>query len=172
MFGLRGTGDRLAALERAVRKLEQAERARGAALDRQLSQLADHAAGQPTAKDLRELRQALHIFKGTPLFRRPDGDVEPIHYAVLCSEHRSYFNLGGDLRHFRQCLRKRDSDSLRKYSMLSLDVMLEWTSCARQNITTVALVQGKAQGGGFETALGAASMAIGAWVALRASIGP
>lgn len=104
---------------------------------------------------LRELRQALHTFKAVPLIRRPDGGIGPIHYAVLCSEHRSYFNLGGDLRHFRQCLRKRDSDSLRKYSMLCLDVMLEWTHCGSQHMTTIALVQGKAHGGGFETALGA-----------------
>lgn len=59
MFGLPRAGDRLAALERAVRKLEEAERERGAAVDRQLSQLAAHAASQPTAKDLRELRQAV-----------------------------------------------------------------------------------------------------------------
>ncbi len=59
MFGLRGIGDRLASLERAVRRLEQAARERGPALDERVSQLADRVARQPEAKDLRELRQAV-----------------------------------------------------------------------------------------------------------------
>lgn len=74
MFGLRRAGDRLAALERAVRKLEQAERERGAAIDRQLSQLAEHAAAQPTAKDLRELRQAVRSL-ASPDDRQTLGDL-------------------------------------------------------------------------------------------------
>ena len=52
-------GERLAALERLVRKLDDAERTRAAEADARLGQLADRLAQQPTAKDLRELRQAV-----------------------------------------------------------------------------------------------------------------
>ena len=59
MFGFLKTGDRLAALERLVRKLDEAERAHAAVVDARLTKLADQVTQQPTAKDLRELRQAV-----------------------------------------------------------------------------------------------------------------
>ena len=104
---------------------------------------------------LRELQEMVRTVKAAPLHRRREGEIEPLHYVVICSDHPLYFNLGGDLRYFRQCLHNRDADSLRKYSMLCLDVMLEWASCGSRHMTTIALVQGKALGGGFEAALGA-----------------
>jgi hypothetical protein len=52
-------GERLAAVERRVRKLDEAERTRAAEADARLDQLAERLAQQPTAKDLRELRQAV-----------------------------------------------------------------------------------------------------------------
>jgi hypothetical protein len=59
MFGFLRTGDRLAALERLVRELDEAERSHAATVDTRLAQLADQVAQQPMAKDLRELRQAV-----------------------------------------------------------------------------------------------------------------
>lgn len=82
-----------------------------------------------------------------------DGRVAPIHYAVLKSAHPDYFNLGGDLRHFRSCIQQRDKEALHQYSKLCLDVMYEWATWLNGRATTVALVQGRALGGGFETAL-------------------
>jgi hypothetical protein len=51
--------DRLAALERQVRKLQETERERGTSLDARLATLAERVGQQPNAKDLRELRQAV-----------------------------------------------------------------------------------------------------------------
>jgi len=57
-FGRR-TQDRLAELERAVRKLGEAGRDRATTIDAKLEELIRAVGDQPTAKDLRELRQAL-----------------------------------------------------------------------------------------------------------------
>src|SRR4029079_15893807 len=61
--------------------------------------------------------------------------------------------LGGDLAYFRECIRQRDHQGLRDYSMLCVDMIYQWSSTLSQHATTVALVQGRALGGGFETAL-------------------
>jgi hypothetical protein len=58
-LGFLRTGARLAALERLVRKLDEAGRSHAATVETRLAQLADQAAQQPTMKDLRELRQAV-----------------------------------------------------------------------------------------------------------------
>lgn len=55
----RRTQDRLAELERAVRKLGEAGRDRATTIDAKLEELIRAVGDQPTAKDLRELRQAL-----------------------------------------------------------------------------------------------------------------
>lgn len=51
--------ERLATLERTVRKLAEADRERMTALDTRLGDIARALEGQPTAKDLREIRQAV-----------------------------------------------------------------------------------------------------------------
>ncbi len=84
-----------------------------------------------------------------------DDRENPIHYAVLRSRHPEYFNVGGDLNHFLECIRRGDSDSLRIYSVQCLDMMYQWATAITQRSTTIALIQGRALGGGFETALSA-----------------
>ena len=58
-FSGRSVNERLAGLEKTVRKLEETDRHSLASLDRRLTDLARAVAEQPTAKDLRELRQAV-----------------------------------------------------------------------------------------------------------------
>ena len=82
-----------------------------------------------------------------------NGAKQPIHYVVLQSAHPDYFSLGGDLGYFRDCIRRQDHKGLRDYSMLCVDMIYQWSSTLSQHATTVALVQGRALGGGFETAL-------------------
>lgn len=82
-----------------------------------------------------------------------NGAKQPIHYVVLQSAHPDYFSLGGDLAYFRECIRNQDAKALRDYSMLCVDMIYQWSSTLSQHATTVALVQGRALGGGFETAL-------------------
>lgn len=77
----------------------------------------------------------------------------PIHYAVLRSDHPTYFNVGGDLGYFQSCIERGDFAALRAYSMRCLDMTYRWFGAVTQRATTVALVQGRALGGGFETAL-------------------
>jgi DSF synthase len=82
-----------------------------------------------------------------------DGAKHPINYAVLRSEHPDYFSLGGDLAHFLECIRSRNRKALRDYSMLCVDMVYDWSTTLNRHATTIALVQGRALGGGFETAL-------------------
>lgn len=83
------------------------------------------------------------------------GQRAPVHYAVMRSDHPEYFNLGGDLRHFRACIANKDWEALRSYSQQCLDIMYDWATVSGGQMTTVALVQGRALGGGFEAALSA-----------------
>jgi hypothetical protein len=62
--------ERLAAVERAIRKLGEAERDRSTSLDARLADIARMVGEQPTAKDLRELRQALRGVAGQQPERR------------------------------------------------------------------------------------------------------
>jgi DSF synthase len=80
------------------------------------------------------------------------GIPEPIDYFVLKSAHPDYFSLGGDLSHFRECIRYGNRRGLRDYSMQCADMVGEWAEQTNRT-TTISLVQGRALGGGFETAL-------------------
>ncbi len=84
-----------------------------------------------------------------------NGVARLVHYAVMRSEHPDYFSLGGDLKHFRSCIAQQDRDGLYEYSKLCLDMMYEWATVLNSRTTTIALVQGRALGGGFEAALSA-----------------
>lgn len=84
-----------------------------------------------------------------------NGTLRPIHYTVMKSAHPDYFNLGGDLAHFHDCIRRRDRDALHRYSLTCADMLYEWSSVLGAEATTISLVQGRALGGGFETVLAA-----------------
>jgi DSF synthase len=75
------------------------------------------------------------------------------HYAVVQSADPDYFSMGGDLRFFRDCIQRRDAAQLREYSMRCLDLLLSWSGKFKDATTSIALVQGRALGGGFEMAL-------------------
>lgn len=84
-----------------------------------------------------------------------DGTLAPVHYMVLRSGNPDYFSLGGDLNHFRSCIERRDREALFQYSRLCLDILYAWGTVLNNHATTIALVQGRALGGGFEAALSA-----------------
>jgi DSF synthase len=80
--------------------------------------------------------------------------VQQVNYLVLASDTEGVFNLGGDLSVFRELIMAHDRDSLFDYAKLCIDNL--WTFYNMQApITTIALVQGQAMGGGFESALSA-----------------
>ncbi|MDB5776225.1 MAG: hypothetical protein JWP38_2358 [Herbaspirillum sp.] len=104
---------------------------------------------------LHHLSALIHTIKEHGPQWHADGNTIPIHYAVMRSEHPDYFSLGGDLNHFRNCIRQQDKSGLYHYSKLCLDMLYDWASCSGDSMTTIALVQGRALGGGFEAALSA-----------------
>jgi DSF synthase len=80
--------------------------------------------------------------------------LQQVNYLVLASRVDGVFNLGGDLSVFRELIIAQDRAHLFEYAKLCIDNL--WTFYNMQApITTVALVQGQAMGGGFESALSA-----------------
>jgi DSF synthase len=80
--------------------------------------------------------------------------AQQVNYLVLASDIEGVFNLGGDLSVFRELIMAYDRDNLFDYAKLCIDNL--WTFYNMQApITTIALVQGQAMGGGFESALSA-----------------
>jgi DSF synthase len=100
--------------------------------------------------DLCALQKSIRDAKGTWPHH---GTMRPIDYVVLRSAHPDYFSLGGDLAHFRRCIEQGNRRALRDYSMLCVDMIYDWSTQMSQRTTSIALVQGRALGGGFEAAL-------------------
>ena len=82
------------------------------------------------------------------------GKSQRINYHVFASGVEGVFNLGGDLSIFKQLILAKDRTRLLEYAKLCIDNV--WTFYKmKEPITTIALVQGQAMGGGFEAALSA-----------------
>jgi DSF synthase len=82
------------------------------------------------------------------------GISQQVNYLVLTSSIDGVFNLGGDLSVFRELILANDREHLLAYAKLCVENL--WTFYDMQApITTIALVQGQAMGGGFESALSA-----------------
>ena len=73
---------------------------------------------------------------------------------VILSRRPGVFSLGGDLAFFRSCIQNGDLYLLTDYAMTAIDAIWESiTGSEIKNLLSIALVQGEAQGGGFEAAL-------------------
>jgi DSF synthase len=84
-----------------------------------------------------------------------DNNEHPINYAVIASKVPGVFNLGGDLSLFREAITTHDRDMLVQYGRKCVDNLYPWSRNCDLPLTTIALVQGDALGGGFECALSA-----------------
>ena len=104
---------------------------------------------------LQELGGLLEVIRDSGVIWNHGGSPMPIKYAVFKSEHPDYFSLGGDLTHFHACIGRNDWQGLFDYSKLCLDILYEWATVFNGAATTISLVQGRALGGGFESALAA-----------------
>lgn len=79
-----------------------------------------------------------------------------VKYFVLASSVPDTFSLGGDLSLFMQHIAARDHSGLLHYALSCIDCSYAVHShLNRPNVTSIALVQGQALGGGFESALAA-----------------
>jgi len=82
-----------------------------------------------------------------------NGGPDDLRYFVCGSKTPGIYNLGGDLRHFADCIRTRDLAAMRKYAETCVRMQHANSSGFGAPIITMALVQGDALGGGFEHAL-------------------
>jgi DSF synthase len=82
-----------------------------------------------------------------------DTQGEKYDYIVVASDVDGVFNLGGDLNLFRNYIESNNRDGLFNYAIRCIDILHENISHLDCDLTTIALVQGDALGGGFESAL-------------------
>ncbi|MEZ5594657.1 MAG: crotonase/enoyl-CoA hydratase family protein [Gammaproteobacteria bacterium] len=115
-----------------------------------------HASPRPcfTPQLLRESRQ---LQKELIQHARTDNN-EQVDYLVLASAADGIFNLGGDLALFLELIRQQDRRELQTYATACIDICYQQASNLEQTLTTIALVQGDALGGGFEAALSCSAL--------------
>jgi DSF synthase len=99
----------------------------------------------------------LDRIEGNDWHWQEDSREGRLRYLVLTSSHPRHFALGGDLAYFQSCIESGNAGALRAYSMRCLELIRRIFSAAHR-VTTVSLVQGRALGGGFETALSASHL--------------
>ncbi|MEJ1462311.1 MAG: crotonase/enoyl-CoA hydratase family protein [Candidatus Sedimenticola sp. (ex Thyasira tokunagai)] len=104
---------------------------------------------------LNDLTRVQHLIRDTARQGYEYGTAERICYQVLASGLPGVFNLGGDLALFTRLIREGDQDGLFDYAKSCIDIIHASATGYGLPITTIALVQGEAQGGGFEAALSA-----------------
>ncbi|TWT23507.1 enoyl-CoA hydratase [Luteimonas marina] len=75
-----------------------------------------------------------------------------IHHLVLASD-TDVFNLGGDLALFSQMIRNGNRGRLLDYAKLCVEVAFNFSRLYEDRVHSIAVVQGDALGGGFESAL-------------------
>jgi DSF synthase len=83
-----------------------------------------------------------------------DKEVEfDLRYSVMASQTPGVFSLGGQLALFRELIRSKDKDALMHYATRCIDVLYLRINHFNSPLTTIALVQGDALGGGMEAVI-------------------
>lgn len=78
---------------------------------------------------------------------------KPVEYLVVGSLVEKVYNLGGDLDLFASYIADNDREKLQEYAYSCIDLVYSCTNQIEHDVTSIALVQGSALGGGFEAAL-------------------
>ena len=78
---------------------------------------------------------------------------ESIKYLIIASKIPGIFSLGGDLQLFRKYIEQGNKAALKEYGTKAVDLVYALVSSHQRGIQSVALVEGKAYGGGFEAVL-------------------
>jgi DSF synthase len=82
-----------------------------------------------------------------------NSETDPLKYVVLGSRYPGAFNLGGDLEFVADRADAHDLGALISYGNTCVDVLYQNMISLDLPIVTIALIQGDAIGGGFESAL-------------------
>jgi DSF synthase len=107
----------------------------------------------PTLLD--EIRRCEQLLEANQGHVNDRGQPERVDFVVFGSRTPGVFNLGGDLSLFMQSIMRRDRETLHRYAHLCIDNVYRRASGFGCGVTSIALIQGKALGGGFESALAA-----------------
>lgn len=101
------------------------------------------------------LSVTLEQLRETAVFDRQFAAVSPgTAYKVIGTAGPAAFSLGGDLSLFSRCIEEGDRKSLEEYAALATAaIWANVSALADCGITSIAVVSGEAQGGGFEAAL-------------------
>jgi DSF synthase len=100
-------------------------------------------------RDLARMQQSIKALYA----RFAQHEERPIRYFVVASRPSGIFNLGGDLRLITGLIRTGNRFGLQRYARRCIDVLYNNATSYGLPIVTIALVQGDALGGGFESAL-------------------
>ena len=83
-----------------------------------------------------------------------EGTIGAARYKIVASHINKVFSLGGDLALFLRLINARDHDRLIDYGTAAIqEVWANITGYGKHDLTTIAMIEGEAQGGGFEAAL-------------------
>ena len=100
--------------------------------------------------ELQQYHQSIENCGGTIQI---SGKQHSMRYVVLASKVPGVFNLGGDLTLISQLIKSRDRQGLMHYATMSINSMMPRINHYGLPVTTIALIQGDAFGGGLEAAL-------------------
>lgn len=81
------------------------------------------------------------------------GGDSSLKFTVLASSIPGIFSLGGDLNLFQQLILQQNRERLQEYAVTCIDIAYQMSTSLDSPVTTIALLEGSAQGGGLEGAL-------------------
>ena len=113
-----------------------------------------------TPQLLDELRLYLDTVVESHCDSRYGTTAATVRYGVLASKTPGIFSLGGDLALFRSLIENQDRNGLCRYGEACVNNLYPWHRNCEVQMTSVALVQGDALGGGFEAALSASVLIV------------
>jgi DSF synthase len=102
---------------------------------------------------LEEVQHLEKMLESNQGYLNHQGHAERVAYLVAGSRATGAFNLGGDLGMFIEAIMRKDRELLRYYGHLCVENIGRRLAGIGADIPTIALVQGKCFGGGFECAL-------------------